>query len=47
MQKYHELYVQSDNLLLADVSERYQNVFFEMYKLDLAHLFQHQYQHGK
>ena len=31
--KYHDLYVQSNTLLLADVFENFQNMFFEIYEL--------------
>ena len=31
---YHELYVQSDTLLLADVYENFRNMCFEKYQLD-------------
>ena len=34
---YHDLYVQSDTLLLADVSENFRNKCIEMYELDPAH----------
>ena len=34
---YHDLYVQSDTLLLADVFENFRNMFIKVYKLDLAH----------
>ena len=33
---YHDLYVQSDTLLLADVFENFRNKFIEIYKLDPA-----------
>ena len=29
--EYHDLYVQSDTLLLADVFENFQNMFLKMY----------------
>ena len=32
--KYHDLYVQSDTLLLPDVFENFRNIFFEVYELD-------------
>ena len=32
--EYHDLYVQSDTLLLADVFENFRNVFLEIYELD-------------
>ena len=34
---YHELYVQSDTLLLADVFENFKNKCIEIYELDPAH----------
>ena len=34
--KYHDLYVQSDTLLLADVFENFRNMCINIYKLDLA-----------
>ena len=34
---YHDLYVQSDSLLLADVFENFRNKYIEMYELDPAH----------
>ena len=34
---YHDLYVQSDTLLLADVFENFRNKFIEIYELDPAH----------
>ena len=34
---YHDLYVQCDTLLLADVFENFRNKCIEIYKLDLAH----------
>ena len=35
--EYHDLYVQSDTLLLADVFENIENKFIEIYGLDPAH----------
>ena len=35
--EYHDLYVQSDTLLLADVSENFRNMCLEIYELDPAH----------
>ena len=32
--EYHDLYVQSDTLLLADVFENFRNMCLEMYELD-------------
>ena len=34
---YHDLYVQSDTLLLADVFENFRNKCIEIYELDSAH----------
>ena len=34
---YHNLYVQSDTLLLADVFEIFRNKCIEVYELDPAH----------
>ena len=34
---YHDFYVQSDTLLLADVFENFRNKFIEIYELDPAH----------
>ena len=34
--EYHDLYVQSDTLLLADVFENFRNMYFEIYELDPA-----------
>ena len=35
--EYHDLYVQSDTLLLADVFENFRNMCLEVYELDPAH----------
>ena len=35
--EYHDLYVQSDTLFLADVFENFRNRFIEIYELDPAH----------
>ena len=34
---YHDLYVQGDTLLLADVFENFRNMCTEIYELDPAH----------
>ena len=34
--EYHDLYVQSDTLLLADVFEKFRNMCLKMYELDPA-----------
>ena len=34
--EYHDLYVQSDTILLADVLENFRNKRFEIYELDPA-----------
>ena len=36
--EYHDLYVQSDTLLLADVFENFRNKCIEIYELDPANL---------
>lgn len=36
MKNYHDLYLKSDVLLLADVFEEFRNVCTEIYKLDPA-----------
>ena len=35
--EYHDLYIQSDTLLLADVFENFRNKYIEIYELDHAH----------
>ena len=35
--EYHDLYIQSDTLLLADVFENFRNKWIEIYELDPAH----------
>ena len=37
--KYHDLYVRSNTLLLADVFEDFRNMCFEIYELDTAKFF--------
>ena len=34
---YHDLYVQYDTFLLADVFENFRNEYIEIYRLDIAH----------
>ena len=36
--EYHDLYIQSDTFLLADVFENFRNKCLEAYELDPAHL---------
>ena len=38
--EYHDLYLQSDTLLLADVFENFRNMCLEIYELDPAKFFQ-------
>ena len=38
--EYHDLYVQSDTLLLADVFENLRNMCIKIYKLDPVNFFQ-------
>ena len=38
--EYHDLYVQSDILLLFDVFENFRNVFLEIYELNFANFVQ-------
>ena len=37
LDEYHDLYVQCDTFLLADVFENFRNKCIEIYKLDPAH----------
>ena len=37
LEEYHDLYVQSDTLLLTDVFENFRNKCFEVYELDPIH----------
>ena len=37
MGEYHDLYVQSDILLFADVFENFRNMYIKVYELDPAH----------
>ena len=34
---YHDLYVQCDTLLVADVFEKFRSKYIEIYELDTAH----------
>ena len=36
LEEYHDLYVQRDTLLLADVFENFRNICLEIYELDPA-----------
>ena len=36
---YHDMYVQSDTLLLAEVFENFRNTCIKVYELDTAHFF--------
>ena len=36
LREYHDLYIQSDTLLLADVAENFRNMCLEIYELDPA-----------
>ena len=38
---YHDLYVQSDTLLLADVFENFRSMCIEVHELDPAHFYKH------
>ena len=40
--KYHDLYVQSDNILLADIFENFSNMCHQIYELDSARFLLHQ-----
>ena len=44
---FHDLYVQSDTLLLADVFENFRNKFIEIYEFDAYHFCLHLDYHGK
>ena len=39
LDKYHDLYVQSNTLLLPDIFENFRNMCLEIYELDPAHFF--------
>ena len=45
--EYHDLYVQSHTLLLADVFESSRKKCIELYELDPITFYQHQDWHGK
>ena len=34
--EYHDLYVQSDTLLLANIFENFKNIYLKIYELDTA-----------
>ena len=36
LEEYHDLYVQSNTLLLADIYERFRNMSLEIYEVDNA-----------
>ena len=38
--EYHDLYVQSNTLLLAGVFDNFRNICLEIYELDLQNFFQ-------
>ena len=44
---YHDLYVQSDTLLLADDFENFRNMCIKVYERDPAHFYLHLDWHGK
>ena len=37
LNQYHDVYIQSDTVLLADIFESFRNKFLEIYELDPAH----------
>ena len=39
VEEYHDLYVQSDTLLLADVFENFRNICIKVYGLDPGYFF--------
>ena len=41
MGEYHNLYVQSDTLMLADIFESFRNKCMKIYLLDPAHFYKH------
>ena len=45
--EYHDLYVQSDTLLIADVIKNFRNKCIEIYELNPAHFYLHLDCHGK
>ena len=47
LEEYHDLYVQSDTLLLADVFENFEKMCLKIYELDPANFFQLLDLHGK
>ena len=47
MGDYHDLYVQTDTFLLADVYENFRNKCLEICGLDPSYFYLHQDQHSK
>ena len=43
LDEYHDFYLKSDTLLLADVFANFRIMYLEIYQLDPANLFQFQY----
>ena len=47
LREYHDLYIQSDTLLLANIFENFGNMCLEIHEPDPAQFFLHQVYHGK